>query len=306
METIGFIGFGEAARAISDGWAEAGVSASLAAFDVKTLDAGAAETIAAACDARGVFCAPALSDMLARSDIVFSLVTADNALVAAETAAAALRPGMFYLDGNSCSPETKRRASRLIGGAGGSYADVAIMSPIYPKLHRTPCLVSGPAAEAAARTMSTLGMEATAAGPQIGDASSVKMIRSVMIKGTEALMAECFLAAEKAGVTAQVLASLSASDPAIDWPAKSAYCLERMMVHGKRRAAEMREVMATLEELGITPRMAAAAAVWQDAVGHLGLAAGEPELAERTALILAAMDEQESGGPNGARVAGQQ
>ncbi|TNB49894.1 NAD(P)-dependent oxidoreductase [Martelella lutilitoris] len=290
MTAIGFIGFGEAARAIADGWAAAGIATSIAAFDIKTLQDDTAEAITEACQTRGVFCAPDSAALLQRSDIVFSLVTADNAFSAAEAAAPHIRPGTLYLDGNSCSPQTKRRNAALIDAAGALYVDVAIMSPIHPKRHETPCLVSGPHATQGAEAMAGLGMNGRVTGPEIGDASSVKMIRSVMIKGTEALMAECFLAAEKAGVSAEVLASLSASDPQIDWPRRAAYCLERMMVHGTRRAAEMREVAATVSDLGLEPRMSAATVAWQAEIGAYGMETKKDDgLAERVALVLAAM-----------------
>ncbi len=81
----------------------------------------------------------------------------------------------------------------------------------------------------------------------VGAASSIKMIRSVMVKGLEALTAECFLAADAAGVTEAVRASLDASWPGTDWGAKADYNLERMMAHGIRRAAEMEEVAKTLD-----------------------------------------------------------
>jgi hypothetical protein len=92
-----------------------------------------------------------------------------------------------------------------------------------------------------------------------------------MVKGMEALTAECFLAARRAGVGAQVLASLSESFPGMDWPKQSAYNLERMASHGIRRAAEMREVAATLRELGVEPLMAVATTERQAEIGRLDL-----------------------------------
>ena len=290
MQAVGFIGFGEAARAITDGWVEAGIAGFRAAFDIKTLNGNEADAIARACAARNVLCRSSFTELGHTSDVLFSLVTADNALAAAEAAAPVLKPGTLYLDCNSCSPRTKCRAAGIVGNAGGRYVDVAIMSPIYPKRHRTPCIVSGPYSADAAEAMAGLGMTVKVAGPKIGEASSIKMVRSVMIKGTEALMAECFLAAEKAGVSTQVLASLTASDPAIDWPAKAGYCLERMMVHGNRRSAEMREVVATLDDLGLKPRMSAAAADWQAEIGNLGIKSVEESFAGRVAQILETAD----------------
>ena len=93
------------------------------------------------------------------------------------------------------------------------------------------------------------------AGPNIGDAAAVKMIRSVMVKGIEALTAECILAANRAGVTDAVIASLDASTKARGWGERADYNFDRMLAHGTRRAAEMEEVARTLEDLGIAPAM---------------------------------------------------
>ena len=81
------------------------------------------------------------------------------------------------------------------------------------------------------------------------------MIRSVMVKGIEALTAEMMLAADAAGVTDEVLASLDASEKAQSWAARAAYNLERMTTHGLRRAAEMEESAKTLIGLGVEPVM---------------------------------------------------
>uniref|UniRef100_UPI0018EF1966 DUF1932 domain-containing protein n=1 Tax=Paracoccus binzhouensis TaxID=2796149 RepID=UPI0018EF1966 len=214
------------------------------------------------------------------------LVTADQALAAAKAAAAALPPGLLWLDGNSCAPGTKRRAAAAIEAAGGRYVDMAIMAPVHPRLHRTPALLAGPHAEAALAALAPLDMALAVEGPRVGDASAIKMLRSVMIKGFEALTAECLLAARRAGVEQAVLASLQASDPGWDWAARGAYNLERMMVHGARRAAEMQEVAATLRELGLPDRMATAAAAWQQEIAALDLAGGPDALADRADAIL--------------------
>ena len=219
---------------------------------------------------------------------VFCLVTADQAMVAAKAAAKGLPKAVLWLDGNSCAPGTKRQAAAVIEAAGGRYVDLAIMAPVHPRLHRTPGLLAGPHAEAAISELAELGMDWQVAGTQVGDASSIKMLRSVMIKGLEALTAECLLAARRAGVEGAVLASLQASDPVWDWHRRSAYNLERIMVHGERRAAEMREVAATLRELGLPDRMAAATAEWQDQIAALQLEGGADDLADRADRILGA------------------
>jgi 3-hydroxyisobutyrate dehydrogenase-like beta-hydroxyacid dehydrogenase len=225
--------------------------------------------------------------VLAGAEAVFCLVTADQALTAAGQCAPYLSPGALWFDGNSCAPETKARAAEVIHAAGGRYVDTAIMAPVHPRLHRTPILISGPHAAAGLAVMIALGMVARVVGDRVGQASSIKMLRSVMIKGMEALHAECFLAARKAGVEAEVIGSLIASNPEVDWPVQGGYNLERMMSHGLRRAAEMCEVVQTLHDLGLAGDLTSAVADWQERIGQMGLKGIEGDLWARCDLALA-------------------
>jgi 3-hydroxyisobutyrate dehydrogenase-like beta-hydroxyacid dehydrogenase len=282
---IAFVGFGEAAEAFRTGLGERAGAA--AAFDVKLQDPQEAPALAERCRRAGVANHATLAAALEGAELVFCLVTADQALAAAHAAAPHLPPGALWLDGNSCSPGAKRAAAEAIEAAGGRYVDVAVMAPVHPTLHRTPLLLAGPEAERAAAILEALDMRPTVAGERVGDASSVKMLRSVMVKGLEAVSAECALAARRAGVERAVLASLDASDPGTNWEKRVAYNLERMMVHGVRRAAEMREVAATLRELGLPDRMASATAEWEAEIGALRLPGGDDDLLDRADRILA-------------------
>ncbi|RMF40481.1 MAG: NAD(P)-dependent oxidoreductase [Alphaproteobacteria bacterium] len=286
MERLAFIGFGEAATAFLTGWADRR-PARVSAFDIKT-DAPQTRTEMLARYEAHVICgAMEIAAALEEAEAVFSVVTADQALAAARAAAPALPEGALWLDCNSCAPETKRRAAEAIEAAGGRYVDVAVMAPVRKLQHRVPLLVSGPHAGLACAVLRGLDMRPEIAGDTVGQASTVKMLRSVMVKGLEALCAECFLAARRAGVEAQVLASLEASDPDIDWRHRASYNLERMMVHGTRRAAEMREVAATLSALGLPGGLSPAIAEWQEAIARLGLDPGADELSERLDRVLA-------------------
>lgn len=281
---VALIGFGEAAEAFRIGWDRRATRAR--AFDMKSLDPEQGVGITERCRAASVICCAGPADALEGARLVMCLVTADEALAAAEAAAPHLRAGALWLDGNSCSPGTKRAAASVIEAAGGTYVDMAIMAPVLPRRHRTPVLLAGRGAGAAASALRRLGMEPELAGDEVGGASMIKMLRSVMIKGMEALTAECLLAARRAGVEAEVLGSLRASDPGTDWENRAAYNLERMTVHGARRAAEMREVAATLRELGLPDRLSAATAAWQDELGALGLDSGIADLGTRADRIL--------------------
>ena len=284
-DRIAFVGFGEAAMAFRTGWG-AGAPSGVRAFDIKSLAEATAPAMKDRYAAHGVAGAESLAEALRGATVAFSLVTADQALVAARQAVEVFPKGLVWLDCNSCAPDTKRAAAEAIEGAGGAYVDVAVMAPVRPKKHHVPLLVSGPHAERAEAILKALDMRPKVVGGGIGGASTVKMLRSVMIKGLEALTAECFLAARKAGVGKAVIASLQASDPDIDWMKRGAYNLERMMVHGTRRAAEMAEVVATFEALGLPARMAHATENWQAAIGAMGLERGEDDLGARADRVL--------------------
>jgi 3-hydroxyisobutyrate dehydrogenase-like beta-hydroxyacid dehydrogenase len=285
MPRIAMVGFGEAARAFVTGWGTA-VAGRIAACDIKAADAETAPAMAAAAAAHDLACHAEPGPALAGAGLIFCLVTADQAVSAASAAAPHLSSGALWLDGNSCAPGTKRRAARVIEAAGGRYVDLAIMAPVLPRRHRTPALLAGPHAKAACTALAALGMDVKPVGGMVGDASAVKMLRSVMIKGVEALTAECLLAARRAGVEQAVLASLQGSNPGIDWQLRSAYNLDRMLAHGLRRAAEMREVVLTLREFGLPDDMARATTDWQQRLGELALADTPDVLAGRLDAIL--------------------
>jgi 3-hydroxyisobutyrate dehydrogenase-like beta-hydroxyacid dehydrogenase len=113
-------------------------------------------------------------------------------------------------------------------------------------------------------------MQFSVVGPEVGSAAAIKMIRSVMIKGMEALTLECFLAAARAGVLEEVTTSLKNNYPTLDWTKIADYNLERMASHGERRAAEMEESAATLRELGLDPLMVESTVKRQREMGAIG------------------------------------
>lgn len=282
--TIAFIGFGEAGQAFAGGLGL--TDGRVRAFDLKFDLPDEAAPIVAACERTGTVAVPDVSSALDGAGLIFNLVPTDQTIAAATAAAPHLCQSMIWLDGSSSSPGRKREAAAIVAASGAAYIDMAIMAPVHPRLHRTPVLLSGPDAVTTLPLVEALGMHATLAGSRVGEASAIKMIRSVLIKGLEAVTAECFLAARKAGVDQAVLASLAASDPDVDWSARATYNVERMVRHGKRRAAELQEVVATLEELGLPARMSAATAQWEDQMGRLGIGLADEPLAERLDLVV--------------------
>jgi 3-hydroxyisobutyrate dehydrogenase-like beta-hydroxyacid dehydrogenase len=261
-----FIGFGEAGQALASGLREAGVH-SIAAWDILFPERDG-ERLKAAGAKIDVRLATSAADAVRGSDMIVSAVTAASSLTAAQQVKPHLS-GQVFLDINSVSPGRKQEIARELAAA-ARYVDVAVMAPVHPARHQTPMLLAGPEAEAVAAVLQELTMKVAVAGSQIGAAAAIKMVRSVMVKGMEALTYECFVAAARAGVEDQVVTSLAKSFPTLDWSRLIEYNLERMASHGARRAAEMEEVADTLRELGIEPLMATATAERQREMGRLG------------------------------------
>jgi 3-hydroxyisobutyrate dehydrogenase-like beta-hydroxyacid dehydrogenase len=291
MTTIAFIGFGEAGQDISRGLIDAGAGVP-AAFDILFPDNDAGQMLRDAAAARGVIAAMTSEEAVRGADVVISAVTADQSVVAAEGAVAFLSPDQIFMDMNSTSPVKKRKAAQVIEASGARYVESAVMATVPGRGHTVPMLLAGAAADELVGLLSPFGMNVEAVGAEIGQASSIKMFRSVMVKGWEALFIEALSAAERVGVSDRVLASLTESYPGLDWPALASYHISRVALHARRRAAEMREVVVTLENLGIEPLMATATAERMDRAVETGVRERFPDgPPEDYRILVAAMRE---------------
>jgi 3-hydroxyisobutyrate dehydrogenase-like beta-hydroxyacid dehydrogenase len=266
---VGFIGFGEAARAFHASLSATDPSLTFAAYDVLLDGAGPEGACARAMCERDVAISSPPEGRLRDADWVFSAVTADQSLQAAIAAAAWLRPGQVFFDINSVSPDRKRESAGAVASAGASYVDTAVMAPVHPKGHRTAILLAGQGADAVADRLKALKFDFEIVGPHAGAATAVKMVRSVFVKGLEAVTVETMLAASASGCLDRVLGSLQKTYPTFNLPELARYQLERTTRHGKRRAAEMRESAATLDSLRLHGRLAQVIAEVQDRMGEL-------------------------------------
>jgi 3-hydroxyisobutyrate dehydrogenase-like beta-hydroxyacid dehydrogenase len=206
-----------------------------------------------------------LRECLRDAELVISAVTASSAAEVAEEASAILGGGQIYLDINSASPETKSRMAEQVGRGEGHFVEAAVMAAVAPQRLKVPMLLGGRHAAELALRLGTIGMNAKAVSERIGVASAVKMCRSVVIKGLEALVVESLLAARRYGAEEAVLASLAATYPEMGWQDDLPdYLIGRVAEHGRRRAAEMREAAQALCDVGLDPHMARATAERQD------------------------------------------
>jgi 3-hydroxyisobutyrate dehydrogenase-like beta-hydroxyacid dehydrogenase len=247
---VGLVGYGEVGRILAEDLRKQQVR--VRAYDLKLggEQAGALREHAASF---GVALASSHADLAAQSDFIVSAVTASQAVPVAEACAPAIKKTAWFLDFNSASPGAKQRAAALIDGNGGRYVEGAVMTSIPPYRIKVPLLLGGGGAAELAPLLVALGFDAKLASDKLGVASAVKMCRSVMIKGLEAMVIESFTTARAYGVEDALLASLKETFPGIDWEKQGAYFFQRVIEHGRRRSEEVREVAETVREAGLTP-----------------------------------------------------
>jgi 3-hydroxyisobutyrate dehydrogenase-like beta-hydroxyacid dehydrogenase len=268
---LGFVGFGEAAYWITKGLREAGLP-SVVAYDIHSDSRQLAAKIRGRAEETGTGLVESPEALAEAAEIIISAVTADQAAIASSQTAPYLTSRHLYADLNSVSPRTKEAVGATISQTGARFVEIAVMGPVPPYLHRVPMLLGGAAAPEFQNLFAPFGMRMEVVSTdQIGRAAAVKMFRSVIYKGLEALIFECVLGASQYGAEQRVFASLAESIPGVDWKRLADYMIGRVVVHGERRAREMEEVARTLQELGIEPMMADAAARRMDWAAKLGL-----------------------------------
>jgi 3-hydroxyisobutyrate dehydrogenase-like beta-hydroxyacid dehydrogenase len=270
---VAIIGFGEAGSILGAELAHGGRA--VRTYDI-LLDAAATRPALLARAAAGGVCAcDTLEEALRGAQLVISAVTAGSAAEVARQAGERLHSEQWYLDINSVSPASKRANAAALEAHGARYVEAAVMAPVPPQRLRVPMLLGGARAAQLAPLLAALGMNVEVVDARVGVASAIKMCRSVMIKGLEALAVECLFAARRHGAEDAVLASLERSFPGMGWQDRLPdYLVSRVAEHGRRRAAEMREVAATIAAAGIEPLMSVATAQRQEELVERMTAAG--------------------------------
>ncbi len=282
LTRFALIGFGEAGSILGQDLAAAGHEVSM--YDILLDSPASRQPMLDRAQRARVRAAATFADAVRGTQIVISAVTAASSADVAARAARLLQAGQVLLDINSVSPAKKRSNAALVEASGADYVEAAVMAPVPPQRLKVPMLLGGRRAGDVAQQLRGVGMNATALSDRIGVASAVKMCRSIVIKGLEALTVEALLAARRFGAEREVLESLNGTFPSLGWTGKLPdYLISRVAEHGRRRAAEMREVARTLQDVSVAPTMALATAERQDwlidAMGARGIsysALGEP------------------------------
>lgn len=197
-----------------------------------------------------------IPELMTQCDIVLSLVTPHVAPRVAAQAAASPQHGLF-IDFNSVAPTEKQESATHF--ANNSYADGAILGSISTGVARIPLALAGPRAADAHTLLAAIGLRTAIIGSEVGDASALKMCRSIFMKGIECLLVETALAAARFGITRQVLESVEQTLTADSFQAAVNMLLTTHAVHCGRRSDEMQHVALMLEQMGLPNTMSIAA-----------------------------------------------
>ncbi len=209
--------------------------------------------------------ANSIDELVQNQDLIFSVVTADQAENVAQSVGQKIEAHQFFLDLNSVAPNTKIESSYSFRYP-ERYIDVAVMAPFPPKRLQTPLLISAKQAQQVVHILSDLNMNAENCSTQIGHGSAIKMCRSIFIKGLEAITTESLNAAKSYAVEQAVLDSLQRSFPSLGWDNDFGnYLISRVAEHGMRRSEEMLEVVKTLEDKNLNCTMSRATSHFQRA-----------------------------------------
>ena len=255
---LGFIGFGGAGYGLAKGLRQAGLE-DLHYYDRMQDTPPYAEVIGRHAAETGAIQAVTFSELLSRVEVVISCVTGAMAVSVADKAASFLGPGHLYADVNTAAPRVKEEVASIVERTGAVFVDAAMMGAIPTFLHRVPILASGSGAGRFKECMQPYGMNIRLIGEKPGQASAIKMFRSIFMKGLLSLFLETLTATHRYGVDETVLGSIAESLDGVPFVETARLQVSKGAVNAERMAHEMEEVVATLEELGVPAGMSRAA-----------------------------------------------
>jgi 3-hydroxyisobutyrate dehydrogenase-like beta-hydroxyacid dehydrogenase len=260
---VAIIGFGEVGPIFAHALTTCGIH--VHAYDIKIHDQATRAIIEERARLSAAQVAHDLPSAVLGAQLIFSAVTASQAHEVANACAPIIESGQIFIDLNSVSPAVKQRNRQVLESGGAHYIEAAVMAPVPPQGIRVPMLLGGHLAHQVSTTLNNLGMKTQAVALEVGLASAIKLCRSIMIKGMEALCVQSMLAAHSFNVDERVLASLAASFPGVGWDSGyEAYLIGRVVEHGKRRSEEMQEAALMLESIGMSGALAKAVADVQE------------------------------------------
>ena len=254
---IGFIGFGEVGFEMSKGY-KSERETEIFAYDVMLEHETFGGLIKDRAKTSDVVLKATLQELLPKVDVIIAAVPGDKALETAKTAKTFLPEGSLYVDVSASSPNVKRQIGEELRAKNVDFVDGAMLGPLPVYQHKVPTLISGSGCDRFLNAMSSYNMDLEKVSDIPGDATSIKLIRSIFMKGLPALFVEVLEAASTMRVDHLVLKSLASTMNACSFEDTFNRLVTGSAVHAARRAHEMENVIEMLEGLHIKPTMSQA------------------------------------------------
>lgn len=254
---LGFIGFGEVGFEMAKGFGKAGLTEILA-YDIMQKH----PTFGALVDERvresGVTMCTTPQDVLDNVDIVIVAVPGGKALQTASEQKSLLKRGTIYADVSASSPAIKRQIWDEIKETGVLFVDGAMLGSLVVSQQKVPTLVSGNGSDLFIERMTPYGMDLEKISEIPGEATAIKFVRSIFMKGLPALLVEVLEAASVMKVDHLVLKSIAGTMNACSFEETMNRLVTGSAVHAERRAHEMLDVVEMLENIQVRPTMSKA------------------------------------------------
>lgn len=255
---LGFIGFGEAAYNMGKGLKGEGLK-DIKAFDV-ALDLGGQlkETFINRCADADVAIAQNAQEIVDTCDVVVICVPAKFTASTAEGLLPYAKKGQLFVDVTTALPPIKEKEAALFAEKGAQYVDSAMLGSLVVSRHKVPMLASGEGAERWKSLMDPYATKITLVGEgsKAGEASRIKLARSVFMKGLEALIVESFLFARKCGIEDRIMDSITNSMDKESFRSMAERMAGADLVHSERRSFEVGEAIELMKEVGVEPIVA--------------------------------------------------
>jgi 3-hydroxyisobutyrate dehydrogenase-like beta-hydroxyacid dehydrogenase len=258
-ERFALVGFGALGQAFAEGLRR-GDAAEVRVFARDRPDPDAARALRERLRAAGVRTCSSIEEAVGDADAVVAAVPAGAAAAVAAACAPRLPAGCVYVDPAPLHPAEKARLAALVGDAGGRYADVAVLGTVAVSGAAVRCLAAGPGASRWRELVAPRGFDVTAIDGPAGRASLVKLLRSVYMKGRDALILEMLLAARRHGVDHVVLHSIGGPGEQVPFPELARRVVTSLAVYAERRATELGAAAELVAEVDLEPLMADAGA----------------------------------------------
>ena len=268
---IGFIGFGEASYFMSLGLREEKAACDIYAYDKMMAHTEMGSVIKSRAKEAGVELLSTAKEVISKADVVIASVQSKHTLEVCKSVVDDLKPGQIYADVSASTAKTKEKVWELLKDKKILFADAAMMGPLPLNKHKVPISASGNGAQAFYDAMTPFGMDITIESDRAGDASAMKLIRSIFMKGLGALMMETTQAAMRCDLEEQVVASIGKTIDGIPFEETLSRMAVGIAVHGKRRADEVRGSVEMCEELGIPSDMSKSAILWHERMAAYNL-----------------------------------